>query len=595
MGATEVGGPVIAQRLAEPHHDGSELYVDRLGDSAEVRLRAPAGAAEAVFLRYLKDGEPRVVEAAPTPHTDGDVLWRAELSLRNPSVTYRWLLTGGQLGYRWVNATGSYPYEVTPADDFRLNAEPAPADWHLSSVGYEIFLDRFASSGAIRAQPEWAVPRDWNDPPDPVSRNTNREFYGGDLGGVEQHLDHIESLGANVIWLTAFFPAPSNHRYEPSSFDRVDPVLGGDDALESLIRAAHARGIRLFGDLSLDHCGDTHPWFKRAQEEPSSPERNFFLFDGSETHGYASWRGTSEQPRFDWRSEELRARLGGSVRHWLDLGLDGWRIGAADMVGRYRDLDLNAEVARWLRSEAGDAPLVAEYWDDYRPDLDGRGWHGVMNYAGFLRPLWWWLRGDTIGPEAYDVFTSARAPTYDGRQASTVMQASRANIPWDATLHSWLPLDTHDTPRFSTVVGTRERHLVGVGLQMSAPGVPWIFAGDEIGLEGTAGRDRRTIPWDQPERWDTQLLEEYRTLASLRRSSDALARGSLRYAHVSDDAILYLRESRLERLLCLAARAPHDPIAVPFANLETLYGEDARDGLLPSDGPAFHVWRVAGR
>jgi alpha-glucosidase len=90
------------------------------------------------------------------------------------------------------------------------------------------------------------------------------------------------------------------------------------------------------------------------------------------------------------------------------------------------------------------------------------------------------------------------------------------------------------------------------------------------------------------------LLEAYRRLGELRCSSDALARGGIRYVHVTADAVAYLRETRTEQLLCLAARAPHTPIATPFTALETLYGEDARDGILPADGPAFHVWRING-
>ena len=130
---------------------------------------------------------------------------------------------------------------------------------------------------------------------------------------------------------------------------------------------------------------------------------------------------------------------------------------------------------------------------------------------------------------------------------------------------------------------------------MTTPGVPMIFAGDEIGLEGAWGEDaRRTMPWDRPESWDAGLLDGYRRLAHLRRSSEALARGGIRFAHVADDAIAYVRETRSERLLCLASRAPHDPISVPFTELETLYGDDARDGVLPADGPAFHVWRING-
>jgi alpha-glucosidase len=143
---------------------------------------------------------------------------------------------------------------------------------------------------------------------------------------------------------------------------------------------------------------------------------------------------------------------------------------------------------------------------------------------------------------------------------------------------------------------------VGVGLQMTSPGVPMVFAGDELGLEGAWGEDaRRTMPWGRPETWDTVVLEAYRRLIALRRKSTALERGSMRYAHVSADAIAYLRESADETLLCLAARSEHPAVrlrraTLGGAQLETLFGEDARtDGdelALPSDGPAFHVWRI---
>jgi alpha-glucosidase len=215
-----------------------------------------------------------------------------------------------------------------------------------------------------------------------------------------------------------------------------------------------------------------------------------------------------------------------------------------------------------------------------------------MNYAGFLRPAWWWLRGDHV---TEDVFSRAPAPRYGCAEAVSVMKAFRAGVPWDAVLNSWTLLDSHDTGRFGYVTASRDRHLVGLGLQFTTPGVPMVFAGDELGLGGAWGEDaRRTIPWNQSESWDTTLLGAITHLAKLRRSSDALARGGIRYLHVSDDAIAYLRETRSERLLCLAARAAHDPIATPFADLETLYGGDARDGVLPADGPAFHIWRING-
>jgi alpha-glucosidase len=166
-------------------------------------------------------------------------------------------------------------------------------------------------------------------------------------------------------------------------------------------------------------------------------------------------------------------------------------------------------------------------------------------------------------------------------------------------LHSWNLLDSHDTARFRTIAGTRERHLVGVGLQMTMPGVPMIFAGDELGLEGAWGEDaRRTMPWgaELP-----PLFDEYRRMISLRRNHRALARGGLRYAFVDDDVIAYLRETAEERLLCLAVRDEHTSVRLPLAalraqELETLYGDDAEldggDAVLPAAGPAFHVWRL---
>jgi alpha-glucosidase len=579
--------------LEQAHHDGSELYVERFGDSAELRLRVPEGGADAVVLRYVRDGEARTVEASVTAHTNGEVWWRAEVPLRNPVVSYRWLLTGGSLGYSWLNGMGSYAHEVPPAGDFRLAADPGGPDWHLSSVVYEIFIDRFAASGTRRVLPPWAVARDWDRIPDSITRNPHTEIFGGDLLGIEQHLDHVETLGANAIYLTPFFPAESNHRYDPASFDRVDPVVGGEEAFDSLARAARDRGIRLIGDLSIDHSGWKHEWFEAAHTDPFSPERSFFLFDRTETHGYVTWFGYKEMPRFDWRSDELRARMGRSMRRWLDAGLDGWRIGAATMAGRHGDVDLNADIARWSREQVDDSLLVAEYWHDYGRDLDGRGWHGVMNYAGFLRPVWWWLRGEAIGPTVFDIFAFAPAPSYSGDDAADVMRSFRAGIPWEVSLQSWLFLDTHDTPRFKNVAASRDRQLVGIGLQMTTPGVPLVFAGDELGLEGVSGYDtRRTMPWDRPERWDEKLLEGYKRLIALRRSNEALSHGGIRYVQADADTIAYLRETKSERLLCLASRAEHDPITVPFRNLETLYGDDAHDGVLPSHGPAFHVWRI---
>ncbi len=585
----------VGTLLAEPHHDGSELYVperpDELGRDAVVRLRARTGAAERVLVRYTHDGEPRTIEAEVDEEHAGETWWRANVPLWNPTVRYRWLVAGGDIGYAWLNGVGLFPHEVPGADDFVLSvARPAPA-WHASSVVYEIFPDRFARSGLVRRdKPDWAIERRWDELPTSRGHDSGREWFGGDLRGIEEHLDHIEHVGANVLYLTPIFPAGSTHRYDATTFESVDPLLGGDEAFASLARAAAARGLRIVGDLTLNHTGRGHEWFRAARDDESPDERGFYIFDEALPHGYESWLGVASLPKLNWRSDELRSRMERVLRGRLGGQLAGWRIDVANMTGRYGDVDLNADVARWARAAAGDSLLLAEHSHDFRADLDGRGWHGVMNSSGFLRPVWWWLRRDGLEE---DVFSSAPAPSYTGPDAIAAMRRFRAGVPWDTVANSWTLLDSHDTPRARTITGSRERHLVGVGLQMTMPGVPMLYAGSELGLEGGWGEDgRRPMPWDAADSWDTAFLDDVRRLAALRRSSDALAHGGIRHLRVTDDAIAYLRETRGERLLCLAARASHDPITTPFASLETLVGADADGGVLPGDGPAFHVWRI---
>jgi alpha-glucosidase len=569
--------------LDEPHHDGSDLYARE----GVVRVHIPR-AVDTVALRYVEDGEGRAIAA----EHEGDGVWSARLPVRNPVVRYRWLLSGGDVGYAWLNGLGLVDHDVPDDDDFVLTKDAPGPDWHLTSVVYQIFPDRFATTGAGGEPPDWAIPREWDTLPTGRGPETPSEWYGGDLPGIEAHLDHIESLGANVIYLTPIFPAGSTHRYDSTTFDRVDPLLGGNEALASLTRAAHGRGMRVISDLTTNHTGDKHEWFVGGHRE-------LYLFD--ESGDYEAWWGIKTLPKLNWRSAELRSRIQAVARKWLEepYSLDGWRIDVANMSGRTGETDVNRDVAPTLREVLkADSVLVAENFHDFRPDF--RGWHGVMNYAGFSRPVWTWLRGDVEIP--YFGIPIAM-PRLGGEAAVATMRAFRAGVPWQFVLHSWNILDSHDTPRFRTMAGSQERQLVGVGLQMTTPGVPTVFAGDELGLEGEWGEDaRRTMPWNRLSGTEPHtLLDEYRRLISLRRSSEALARGGIRYAFVDGDVIAYLRETAGERLLCLASRDEHKPVRLPLAalgagELECLYGAEASidggDAVLPAAGPSFHVWRL---
>jgi alpha-glucosidase len=591
-----------ATLLAEPHHDGSDLYVlerpEELGGEATIRLRIPRGTlVEDVALRAVLDGEPHNVAATVDRETATETWWRATFPVRNPATRYRWLLAGGDVGYAWLNGLGLAAHDVPDADDFVLTTGPAAPDWHLSSVVYEVFPDRFASSGLEVDRPAWAVRKRWDERPTGSGVRGQYDFFGGDLRGVEQRLDYLDDLGVGALYLTPIFPAGTTHRYDAHSFERVDPLLGGDDALASLIRAAHARGLRVLGDLTTNHTGVEHEWFPG--------ERDFYFFDESLKHGYESWFGVPTLPKLNWGSPRLREAMAGVARRWLDFGLDGWRIDVANMTGRRGAEDLLPTAAATVVGAAEGKLVIAEHGHDWRGDVGPGRWHGVMNYSGFFRPVSSWLRRDDLGAELRRSFWGMPVglPQQGGEQAVATMRAFRAGVPWEAVLHSWTLLDSHDTARFRTVAGSRQRHAVGIGLQMTTPGVPMLFAGDELGLEGESGEDsRRPMPWDRPESWDRETLETYRRLIRLRRSSEALTRGGLRYAYVDEDAIAYLREAPGERLLVVASRAAHDRIRLPLdrlgaRELEPVTGGEAAVesgvALLPADGPTFDVWRLS--
>ena len=264
-----------------------------------------------------------------------------------------------------MNGAGVFHRDVTDDADFRLSARPPepgspgttagstpPPEWLAGTVGYQIFIDRFANSGAARPTPDWAIPRAWDEPVEDTPGIRARHWYGGDLAGVEAHLDHLVHLGVSLIYLTPFFPAGSMHRYDASTFDHVDPALGGDDALASLVSAAHERGIRVIGDITLNHTGAHHDWFEAASADPDAVERGFYFFDDAEPFGYVAWHGVRSLPKLDHRRQRCANASTTATAPWspdylsAPFGLDGWRVDCANTTARFRDHDDNHDVAR---------------------------------------------------------------------------------------------------------------------------------------------------------------------------------------------------------------------------------------------------------
>ncbi|PFG35389.1 alpha-glucosidase [Flavimobilis soli] len=605
---------------ALPHHDGSEIYVQQgpyqLGSVITVRVRVPRGYGEtAVLLRFVQDAEPRTVRTALARDDEHDRWYEAELPLHNPVTSYRFALVLPD-DVHWLNARGVHDRGVTDENDFRITtAAPAP-EWLHHSVVYQVFPDRFARSAAAddRPTPEWAEPAAWDDEPVAHGARTGKQLYGGDLDGVVEHLDHIADLGVTTVYLTPIFPGRSAHRYDASTFDEVDPLLGGDEALVRLSDALHARGMRIMGDITTNHTGEGHEWFHRARTDESCAERDFYYWiDGGP--GYASWLGHSSLPKLNFASPELGPRLidgpGSVIGKWLQApwSLDGWRVDVANMTGRYADNDHNEDVGRRLRATLAavnpDAALISEHFHDARGDLSGETWHGNMNYTAFSNPVWTWLAAPGNGIRYMGVEGLAM-PRRTGAQMVAEMRDFDAAVPWQVLLNQWNMLGSHDTPRIRTVVGSREMQEVAAGLLFTYLGVPAMFAGDELGLTGTTGEHARVpMPWDRPERRDEVIHERYRTLARLRAEHRALREGSLRWVLTEDDAVGYVRETADEALLVVVARAAWPGaelrLAVPSGMAETLYGtadltvtehDGATGVVVPGDGPTVGVWKL---
>lgn len=611
-----------------PHHDGSELYVSQvtpvLGESVTVTVRVPLAFHEkSVHLRVVRDGEPRVSPTKLVGETDTERWYQAEVLVHNPVTQYRFFFERED-DYAWLNGEGVFFRDVPDASDFRITVfEPAP-EWLHDGVVYQIFPDRFArSSTAVDLSsaelPEWAIAEpNWNADPIPSGPGVAQHFFGGDLDGITEKLDYLQDLGVNTVYLTPVFPGQSNHRYDASTFDAVDPLLGGNDAYQRLSQAVHERGMRLMGDITSNHTGVSHNWFKTAAADPSSEEHSYFYWTDAEP-GYACWLEHPSLPKLNYNSIPLRNRMvqgpDSVIGKWMQepFSLDGWRVDVANMTGRWGTDNMTHDVARTIRATMSEqnpeSLLISEHFHDASADLNGDGWHANMNYSAFTRPIWSWLADPSHNTPAFGL--PAKINRTGGQDMVAVMRQFSSVVPFKVNRDHWNMLGSHDTPRLRTLVGDSMVE-VALGILATYLGNPVIFAGDEVGLEGINGEHaRKTMPWEDPARWDDAIHSIYQKLLGVRSGSQALRTGGLRWVHISDDAVAYVRSASGESVLVLVARAPFEgcqlsaDIALEFGddasavlvNPELLYGSEGLNHenvmySLPKTDAGVHIWRL---
>ena len=400
-------------------------------------------------------------------------------------------------------------------------------DWVKHAVFYQIFPDRFARSQRHHHHPEMAVTLEpWDTPPTPSG------YKGGDLWGVMEKLDYLQDLGVTALYFTPIFQSTSNHRYHTHDYYRVDPLLGGNGAFQDLLTAAHDRGLRVVLDGVFNHASRGFFFFNDILENgPHSPWLDWFrvedwplsAYDGQYPANYTSWVNNRALPQFNHDNPAVREYLMQVGEYWIRQGVDGWRL---DVPFEIKTEGFWQEFRDRVKAINPEAYIVGEIWRDARPWLDGTQFDGVMNYL-FTGPTLAFTGGDRVVQACctpdYDPY-----PPLDGPGYGQKMLALLALYPWDIQLTQLNLLSSHDIARALTVMGDDLDSLyLAVLLQMTFPGAPSIYYGDEVGLAGGLDPDcRRTFP--APADWHQDLLAHHRALIALRATYPALRMGDYR-------------------------------------------------------------------
>ncbi|MBN2416310.1 alpha amylase N-terminal ig-like domain-containing protein [bacterium] len=327
-------------------------------------------------------------------------------------------------------------------------------------------------------------------------------FYGGDIAGVMEKLDYLEELGVTIIYFNPLNQAKSNHKYDPVDYLKIDSHFADEPLFKRFTAAAREHGIRIIVDKAFNHTGDEHFAFVDTRERgEASPYWHWYEWhtwplppEGAPTPNdyYDCWWGFPLHPNLNFdlsrpnRDEnmirditaatpnrEVVEYLLSVADYWIGtLGIDGFR------------LDVPNEVPFWfwklfrqrVESLDRDAYLIGEIWGDALPWLGEDGFHSTMNYKYFRDPV-------------LDFFASRKT---DAQQFDEAMAPGRVLYPREALLAMMNLIDSHDTVRFLTQAGGDIRRLeLAVLFQMTYVGIPQIYYGDEVALQGGKDPDNR--------------------------------------------------------------------------------------------------------
>ena len=435
--------------------------------------------------------------------------------------------------------------------------------WVKDAVFYQIFPDRFAQGNPQQpGHPAWLKKaivdyEPWATAP------TLQGYKGGNLWGTIDQLDYLQDLGITALYFTPIFQSASNHRYHTHDYYQVDPILGGNAALDALLDAAHQRNMKVVLDGVFNHASRGFFYFNDILENgPHSPWVDWFkiekwplsAYDGSLPANYIGWVGNRALPEFNHDNPAVREYIMQIGEYWIRQGIDGWRL---DVPFEVTTPGFWQEFRDRVKALNPEAYIVGEVWTDARQWLDGTQFDGVMNYL-FTGPTIAFTGGDRVLRQHTEAPDYAPYPALNAPDYAHKIQSLLALYPWEIQLTQLNHLASHDTARLMTIVdGDLATIELATLLQLTFPGAPCIYYGDEVGLPGGLDPDSRRV-FPARSHWNYDLLNCHKTLITLRHTHPVLRTGNYTVLYAEGLVYAFMRSLESEQLV-IAVNADEQP------------------------------------
>ncbi len=584
------------------HNSREEFYRTPFGAvtcGTEIRFRLSvtgAGIPSAVRLVIKRDGQEEVRKDMPymfdlsdhciyavnvkMPETAGLVWYYFELQTDRGMVYYGNNSKNlGGVGEMSFNPP-THSYQITVYND----GYKTP-DWFKTGIAYQIFVDRFYNGnedGSFLGSRDDIIKREWGEQPYYKAEQFGGEylandFFGGNLKGVIAKLPYLKDLGISVIYLNPIFKAYSNHKYDTGDYEQVDPMFGDEETFKELCAKARKMGIRVILDGVFNHTGSDSKYFNKkgtydsvgAYQSQDSPYYSWFRFS-EWPDVYESWWGMTTLPQVEENSKEYRDYLLSSkdaiVKKWIRNGASGWRL---DVVDELPDFFVK-ELRKGIKSEDEDAVIIGEVWED------------ASNKSAYGERREYFLGGELDSVMNYPMrkaIIDVVSGKIEAEEFNERLMSIKENYPAPAYYSLLNMVTSHDVERIMTIMGdapsrhevskdyqaqftldgyalelAKERATLVLGLQMTLPGVPCIFYGDEIGMQGYGDPFcRQTFPWDKIDEIDEdgRIRERYRNMITLRNMSKAFSIGDFECVYKIGHVYGFIRSYGDEKYLAM--------------------------------------------